>query len=53
VIGVRTFNIVVATVKIKNFGCSIESMNGQIVIDGVTGNIGLTAFTPAQFICTP
>jgi len=39
VIGVRTFNIVIEAVKIKNFDASIESINGQIVIDGITGNI--------------
>ena len=38
-IGVRTFNIVISAVKIKNFDALIESINGQIVIDGISGII--------------
>ena len=38
-IGVRTFNIVIAAFKIKNLTIQSCQSNGQIVIDGITGNI--------------
>ena len=38
-IGVRTFSIVDEAFKIKNFDHLIRSINGQIVIDDITGNI--------------